>query len=71
MKNVDCLDLLEQELEFFLFFESEQREALELLLRGKGVCMCPTNSLICQMFVDAKSSSSSVQRPTVIVISPV
>ncbi|CAH3111907.1 unnamed protein product [Porites lobata] len=57
-----------QELGFVL--KSEQREALELLLRGKDVfCVLPTGfdkSLIYQMFVHAKSSSSSVQRPTVI-----
>ena len=35
MKDVDCLDLLAQELGFVL--KSEQREALELLLRGKDV----------------------------------
>ena len=61
-----------QELGFVL--KSEQREALELLLRGKDVfCVLPTGfdkSLIYRMFVHAKSSSSSVQRPTVIVISP-
>ena len=38
--------------------------------QGKGCFLCPTNSLINQMFVHAKSSSRSVQRPTVI-ISPV
>ena len=38
MTNVDCLDLLVQESGFF--FKSEKREALELLLRGKDVCMC-------------------------------
>ena len=73
MTDVDRLDLLGQELGFVL--KSEQREALELLLRGKDVfCVLPTGfgkSLIYQMFVHAKSSSSSVQRPTVIVISPV
>ena len=72
MSDVDCLDLLAQELGFVL--KSEQREALELLLRGKDVFrVLPTGfekSLIYQMFVHAKSSSSSVQRPTVIVISP-
>ena len=45
-----------------------------LLLRGKDVfCVLPTGfdkSLIYWMFVHAKSSSSSVQRPTAIVISP-
>ena len=54
--------------------KSEQREALELLLRGKDVfCVLPTGfdeSLIYQMFVPTKSSSSSVQRPTATVISP-
>ena len=68
-----CLDLLAQELGFVL--KSEQREALELLLRGKDAfCVLPTGfgkSLIYQMFVHSKSSSSSVQRPTVIVSSPV
>ena len=72
MTDVDRLDLLGQELGFVL--KSEQREALGLLLRGKDVfCVLPTGfgkSLIYQMFVHAKSSSSSVQRPTVIVISP-
>ena len=51
-------------------FKLEQREALELLLRGKNVfCVLPTGSdksLIYQIFVHVKSSSSSVQRPTVI-----
>ena len=72
MTDVDRLDLLGQELGFVLKWE--QREALELLLRGKDVfCVLPAGfdkSLIYQMFVHAKSSSSSVQRPTVIVISP-
>ena len=58
-----------QELGFVL--KSEQRGALELLLRGKDVfCAVPTRfdkSLIYHMFVHAKSSSGSVQRPTVIV----
>ena len=53
-----------QELGFVL--KSEQREALELLLRGKDVfCVLPTGfdkSLIYQMFVDAKSCSSSVAK---------
>ena len=73
MTYVDCLDLHTQELRFVL--KSEQREALELLLRGKDVFRAlPTGfykSLIYQMFVHEKSSSSCVQRPTVIVISPV
>ena len=67
MTDVYCLDLLAQKLGFVL--KSAQREALEMLLRGKDVFLCPTNSLIHHMSVDAKSSSSSVQRPTVIVIS--
>ena len=68
MTDVDCLDLLAQELGFVL--KSEKREALEMLLRGKDVfCVLPTALFI--MFVHAKSSSSSLQRPTVIVISPV
>ena len=62
-----------QELGFVL--KSEQREALELLLRGRDVfCVLPTGfhkSLIYQMFVHAKSFSSSMQWPAVIVISPV
>ena len=64
MTDVDRLDLLGQEFGFLL--KSEQREALELLLRGKDVfCVLPTGfgkSLIYQTFVHAKSSSSSVQR---------
>ena len=69
--DVDCLDLLARELGFAL--KPEQKEALESLLRGNDVfCVLPTGfgkSLIYQMFVYAKSSSS-VQRPTIIVISP-
>ena len=45
-------------------FKSEQREALELLLMRKDVfCVLPTGfdkNLIYQMFVNVKSSSSSV-----------
>ena len=55
---IACLDLLAQELGFVL--KSEQREALEFLIRGKDVfCVLPTGfgkSLIYQMFVHAKSS---------------
>ena len=41
MTDVDCLDLLTQEVGFVL--KSEQREALEMLLRGKDVfCVLPT-----------------------------
>ena len=71
MMDVDAW-ICSQELGFVL--KSEQREALELLLRGKDdFCVLLTGfdkSLISQMFVRAKSSSSSVQHPTVIVISP-
>ena len=66
MTYVDCLDLHAQEFGFVL--KSEQREALELLLRGKDIFrVLPTGfdkSLIYQMFVHEKSSSSTVQRPT-------
>ncbi|CAH3147781.1 unnamed protein product [Porites lobata] len=52
-----------QELGFVL--KSEQREALELLLRGKDVfCVLPTGfdkSLIYRMFVHAKSSSRNTR----------
>ena len=69
MTDVDCLDLLAQELGFVL--KSEQKEALEMLLRGKDVfCVLPT-ALFIRCLSIAKNSSSSVQRPTVIVISPV
>ena len=71
MADVDPLDLLAQELGFAL--KSEQREALQSLLRGNDVfCVLPTGfgkSLIYQMSVYAKKSSS-LQRPTIIVISP-
>ena len=41
MTDVDCLDLLAQELGFVL--KSKQRDALEMLLRGKDVfCVLPT-----------------------------
>ena len=69
-KKRTVLQSSSQELGFVL--KSEQREALELLLKGKDVfCVLPTGfdkSLIYRMFVHAKSSSSFVQRPTVIVI---
>ena len=69
--DVDRLDLLARELGFAL--KPEQKEALESLLRGNDVfCILPTGfvrSLIYEMFVYAKNSSS-VQRPTIIVISP-
>ena len=71
MTDVDVWICL-QELGFVL--KSEQSEALELLLKGKDIFSVPPTgfdkSLIYQMFVHAKSSSSSVQWPTVIVILP-
>ena len=61
MTNVDRLDLLAR---IGICFKMEQREALELLLRGKDIFfVLPRGfdkSLIYQMFVHAKSSSSSV-----------
>ena len=50
MTDVDCLDLLAQELGSVL--ESEQREALEMLLRGKDVfCVLPTALFIRCLFM--------------------
>ena len=50
MTDVDCLDLLAQELGFAL--KSEQREVLELLLRGKDVfCVLPTALFIRCLFM--------------------
>ena len=50
MTDVDCLDLLPQELGFVL--KSEQKEALEMLLRGKDVfCVLPTALFIRLLFV--------------------
>ena len=50
MTDVDCLALLAQELGFVL--KSEQREALELLLRGKDVfCVLPTALFIRWLFM--------------------
>ena len=50
MTDVDCLDLLAQELGFVL--KSEQRGALEMLLRGKDVfCVLPTALFIRCLFV--------------------
>ena len=50
MTDVDCLDLLAQELGFVL--KSEQREALEMLLRGKDVfCVPPTALFIRCLFM--------------------
>ena len=50
MTDVGCLDLLEQELGFVL--TSEQKEALEMLLRGKDVfCVLPTALFIRCLFM--------------------
>ena len=50
MTDVDCLDLLAQELGFVL--KSEQKEALEMLLRGKDVfCVLPTALFIRCLFM--------------------
>ena len=50
MTDVDCLDLLAQELGFVL--KLEQREALEMLLRGKDVfCVLPTALFLRCLFV--------------------
>ena len=50
MRDVDCLDLLAQELGSVL--ESEQREALEMLLRGKDVfCVLPTALFVRCLFM--------------------
>ena len=50
MTDVDCLDLLAQELRFVL--KSEQRGALELLLRGKDVfSVLPTALFIRCLFM--------------------
>ena len=71
MADVDSLDSLAQELGFAL--KSEPREGFGVTARGKRCfCVLPTGfvkSLIYEMFVYAKNSSS-VQRPTIIVISP-
>ena len=49
MTDVDCLELLAQELGFVL--KSEQREGLEMLLRGKDVfCVPPTALFIRCLF---------------------
>ena len=49
MTDVDCLDLLAQELGFVL--KSKQREALEMLLRGKDIfCVLPTALFIRCLF---------------------
>ena len=51
MTDVDCLELLAQELEFVL--KSEQGEALELLRRGKDVfCFLPTALFIRCLFIE-------------------
>ena len=51
MTDVNCLDLLAQEPGFVL--KLEQREALELLLRGKeGFCVLPTALFIRCLFME-------------------
>ena len=70
------LDALARDLGFIL--KSEQKEAVESLLRGRDVFgVLPTGfrkSLIYQLSVLAKNASpkavSSVERPTIIVICP-
>ena len=64
MTDVDCLGI-------GICLKIGAEGSFGVAAQGKGCFLCPTNSLIYQMFVHAKSSSSSVQRPTVIVISPV
>ena len=50
MTDVDCLDLLAQQLGFVL--ESKQREALNMLLRGRDVfCVLQTAILIRCLFI--------------------
>ena len=50
MTDVDCLDLLAQELGFVL--KSKQRKALEMLLSGKDVfCVLPTALFIRCLFM--------------------
>ena len=63
MTDVDCLDLLAQELGFVL--KSEQRKALELLLRERMFSVTYQ-----QPYLSDVCSCNSVQRPTVVVISP-
>ena len=76
MGNVD-LDALASDLGFVL--KSEQKEAVESLLKGRDVFgVLPTGigkSLIFQVFVLARnrasnSSNASVKHPTIIVICP-
>ena len=70
MTDVDCLDLLAQELGFVL--KSEQREALEMLLRGKDIfCVPPTALFIRCLFMQRVLQVPCNGRSTVIVISPV
>ena len=50
MTDVDCLDLLAQDLGFVL--KSEQKESLEMLFRGKDVfCVLPTALFIRCLFM--------------------
>ena len=62
MTDVDFLDLLAQELGFAL--KSEQREALELLLRGKDVfCVLPTALLIRCLFMPREARALKTLTP--------
>ena len=62
MTDVDFLDLLAQELGFAL--KSEQREALELLLRGKDVfCVLPTALFIRCLFMPREARALKTLTP--------
>ena len=71
MTEVDRPDLLAR---IGICFKIGAEGSFGVDTQGEDVfCVLPTGfckSLIYHMFVHAKSSSSSVQRPTVIVISP-
>ena len=60
--DVDFLDLLAHELGFAL--KSEQREALELLLRGKDVfCVLPTALFIRCLFMPREARALKTLTP--------
>ena len=62
MTDVDFLDLLAQELGFAL--KSEQREALELLLRRKDVfCVLPTTLFIRCLFMPREARALQTLTP--------
>ena len=62
MTDVDFLDLLAQELGLAL--TSEQREALELLLRGKNVsCVLPTALFIRCLFMPREARALKTLTP--------